>query len=178
MKKSRVLSIRLPLEALQSCFDLSDMVGAPTTVAGTAIARSISLLTANMRKAGKLPVYTDTELEKITEKWAAKINPSSMPSLEQSSLCDVSLLSANTPLDSKPRECNSQDFPEADKAFDPYQSVGIPPGYDPKTCSVGSTGSSIDNIFDETDLEDEIARQVKELELEDELDLLDKILII
>lgn len=159
MKKSRVLSIRLPMEALQSCFDLSDLVGAPTTVAGTAIARSISLLTANLRASGKLPVYTSEELAKLTDRWAAKINPSSIPSLELSSTTDF--------VDEPPSVLDTQ-------AFDPYTTVNKPPGFDTKLCGVTETLSS---AFEEVDLEDEITRQVRELEMEDELDLLDKILI-
>lgn len=160
MKKTRVLSVRLPVEALQSCFDLSDLAGAPTTVAGTAIARSISLLTANLRESGKLPRYSPTELDKLTEKWAAKINPSSLPSLELSSQAD-------TPTDVFEH-----------KTFDPYTPVKIPPGFDAK---LGGTSKSeeaeTDLNIDELSLEEEIVKQMKEVELEDELDLLDKILI-
>ena len=154
MKKTRVLSVRLPIEALQSCFDLSDLAGAPTSVAGTAIARAISLLTATLREQGKLPVYSPTELEKLTERWAAKINPSSMPSLELSSQADTSIQ----------REENQQ-------SFDPYQTVSVPPNYNVKTQQVE------EGDFDESSLEEEILKQMKEVELEDELDLLDKILI-
>lgn len=165
MKKTRVLSIRLPVEALQSCFDLSDLAGAPTTVAGTAIARSISLLTANLREAGKLPVYSSTELEKLTEKWAAKINPSSMPSLEVSSQvsCTINPSTLSDSFDSSPKE------------FNPYQTVEVPPNFNIKS---GLAEEALDCLsLDEISLEEEILKQMKEVELEDELDLLDKILI-
>lgn len=162
MKKTRVLSIRLPVEALQSCFDLSDLAGAPTTVAGTAIARSISLLTANLRESGKLPVYSPAELEHLTEKWAAKINPSSMPSLELSSQADFNMV-------------NLGDSTEDAPVFDPYMQINKPQGYSIKDCSVEQSLESLN--LDELSLEEEILKQMKEVELEDELDLLDRILI-
>lgn len=169
MKKTRVLSIRLPVEALQSCFDLSDLAGAPTTVAGTAIARSISLLTANLRASGKLPVYSPTELEHLTEKWAAKINPSSMPSIELSSQADYNLgSSASLDIFQNPEKPEQGSF---DPCFKPSAHLG----YNVKDCTIEQTLESIN--LDELSLEEEILKQMKEVELEDELDLLDKILI-
>lgn len=181
MKKTRVLSIRLPIEALQSCFDLSDLAGAPTTVAGTAIARSISLLTANLRESGKLPKYSPTELEKLTERWAAKINPSSMPSLELSSQASFDSLSSRHQAEAKRPQEASFDTLKIDPTnldqteFDPYLEIKRPEGYSVKDCSIEKTLESLN--LDELSLEEEILKQMKEVELEDELDLLDKILI-
>lgn len=167
MKKTRVLSVRLPIEALQSCFDLSDLAGAPTTVAGTAIARSISLLTANLRDQAKLPKYSPIELEKLTEKWASKINPASMPSLEIASQANFDTsIQPFVPIEGSA---------EPEEAFDPYAEVDIPSGYNVKACSIERTLESLN--LDELSLEEEILKQMKEVELEDELDLLDKILI-
>lgn len=167
MKKTRVLSVRLPIEALQSCFDLSDLAGAPTTIAGTAIARSISLLTANLRESGKLPSYSQVELEHLTEKWAAKINPSSMPSLELSS-------QANSTSSINPSTLQTQ-IEGKQPEFDPYLRINTPDGYAVKSCSIEPILETLN--LDELSLEEEILKQMKEVELEDELDLLDKILI-
>ena len=175
MKKTRVLSVRLPVEALQSCFDLSDLVGAPTTVAGTAIARSISLLTANLRESGKLPTYTPLELDRLTERWAAKINPASMPSLELSSQADSLLITSEIEKASSGLDQAFEEPPEIEQSFNPYQTIGRPQGYNVKDCSIEPILESFN--LDELSLEEEILKQMREVELEDELDLLDKILI-
>lgn len=152
MKKTRVLSIRLPVEALQSCFDLSEVMGSPTTVAGTAIARAISILTANLRSAGKLPVYSDEQLRMMTQSWAAKTNPSSMPCLELSSQADFDLLTVP-----------SRDLLNIEQ--------------DREESQLETPLDLFDLNLDELTLEEEIQKQLREIELEDELDLLDKILI-
>ena len=180
MKKTRVLSVRLPVEALQSCFDLADLAGAPTTVAGTAIARSISLLMANLRESGKLPTYTPAELDRLTERWAAKINPASMPSLELSSQADSLLIPAEMEKVGRAKQASSvsqsfEEHNETEQSFDPYQAIGRPQGYNVKDCSIEPVLESLN--LDELSLEEEILKQMREVELEDELDLLDKILI-
>lgn len=81
--KSKVLSVRLSLESLQSCFDLCEALGVPTTGASAAIARSIETLTRDLRERGTLPSYTKHELDTLIPSFIARKNPTSMPSLER-----------------------------------------------------------------------------------------------
>ena len=81
-RKTRVLSVRLKLDALQSCFDLCEMLGHPTNGASGAIARSIETLTADLRNKAVIPTYTDSELEHLVAAFIATRNPTSMASLE------------------------------------------------------------------------------------------------
>lgn len=82
MSKSKVLSVRLSLEALQSCFDLCEALGNPTNGASGAISRSIEILTKDLREKGTLPNYTKNELSILVESFIAKKNPTSMMNLE------------------------------------------------------------------------------------------------
>lgn len=82
MSKSKVLSVRLSLESLQSCFDLCEALGNPTNGASGAIARSIEILTKDLRAKGSLPTYKTDELKLLVESFVAKKNPTSMMNLE------------------------------------------------------------------------------------------------
>jgi hypothetical protein len=88
MSKSKVLSVRLSLEALQSCFDLCEALGVPTNGASGAIARSIETLTRDLRERGTLPVYTPGELNHLLSIHLSRKNPTSMASLEGFSTAD------------------------------------------------------------------------------------------
>lgn len=75
--KTKVLSVRLSLESLQSCFDLCDLLGHTTSGASSAISRTVESLTANMRQKNIIPSYTASELEVLIPQFMAKINPTS-----------------------------------------------------------------------------------------------------
>lgn len=154
MKKTKVISVRLSLESLQSCFDLCLLVGHPTQSASSSLSRAIHLLTSNLRSSGTLPSYTSPELAELTKDWASKINPSTLPSLELSST-SLTSLSSFTPLPFAPHKSEGHSEDVVEKQDVEEQK----------------------NERDKEDLEDEILKQIKEIELLEELDLLDKILI-
>jgi len=89
VKKSKVLSVRLSLADLQSCFDLCSLAGHTPSGASSAIAGSLKLLMHIQRERGILPVYTESELCKTLDRFVGKINPSTFASLEESSKVDL-----------------------------------------------------------------------------------------
>jgi hypothetical protein len=90
VKKSKVLSVRLSLADLQSCFDLCSLAGYTPSGASSAIAGSLKLLMHIQRERGILPVYTESELCTMLDRFMGKINPSTFASLEESSKVDLS----------------------------------------------------------------------------------------
>jgi hypothetical protein len=58
----------------------------PTNGASGAIARSIETLTRDLREKKTLPTYTKSELAHLVEAFISKKNPTSMASLESSSV--------------------------------------------------------------------------------------------
>lgn len=89
-QRSKVLSVRLSLDALQSCFDLSEALGIPASGASAAIARSIEFLTKDLRDRGTLPSYSKNDLVSLTKSFMASKNPTSMPSFESLSMFESS----------------------------------------------------------------------------------------
>lgn len=187
-KKTKVISLRIPLEDLQSCFDLCEKAKHPTSIASSAISRSLSVLLSSLRVSKVLPSYTSEELLNLCASYKEKINPASMPSLELSSICTSSEDQIRPPsstlqnaeniaesgaslncgasisyLDQSPES-------EASSSFDVLLSCVTPPKIVEK-----KTFEEISR--DKEELEDEILRQMKEIELEDEVDLLSRILI-
>ena len=90
MKKTRVLSLRIPLEDLQSCFDFCALYKAPTTIASSAITRTLSILLSDLRASKSLPEYTASAIEQSCRAYKSIENPTSMPSLELSSISSLS----------------------------------------------------------------------------------------
>lgn len=161
IKKTKVLSLRISLEDLQSCFDLCTKAKHPTSIASSAISRSLSVLLSSMRASGALPSYSSRELSELCASYKEKVNPTSMPSLELSSICSLE---------------GHQTFC-AEKAFTLQKpSICATPTFcAEKVCAETQTFER--SQTDSEILEDEILRQMKEIELEDEVDLLSKILI-
>jgi len=89
VKKSKVLSVRLSLADLQSCFDLCSLAGHTPSGASAAIAGSLKLLMHIQRERGILPVYSEAELCKTLDRFIGKINPSTFASLEDASTVDL-----------------------------------------------------------------------------------------
>jgi hypothetical protein len=88
MVKSKVLSVRLSLEALQSCFDLCEALGTPTNGASGAISRTLEVLTKDLRSKQTLPTYSPVELEALVASFISSKNPTSMASLSKLSIFD------------------------------------------------------------------------------------------
>jgi len=89
VKKSKVLSVRLSLADLQSCFDLCSLAGHIPSGASSAIAGSLKLLMHIQRERGILPVYSEAELCKTLDRFVGKINPSTFANLEESSKVEM-----------------------------------------------------------------------------------------
>jgi hypothetical protein len=104
--KSKVLSVRLSLEALQSCFDLCEVLGHPTNGASGAIARTVEVLTRDLRSKNTIPSYRVEELEILVSSFIASKNPTSMPSFERLSSNDFD------PTLFKPKQPVGMLFPE------------------------------------------------------------------
>ena len=94
--KSKVLSVRLSLEDLQSCFDLCALAGLQPAGASSAIATSIKILMTIQRSKGILQSYTEKELLTSMASFVGKINPTTIASLERRSQVDLSLLTLST----------------------------------------------------------------------------------
>lgn len=97
--KTRVLSVRLDLATLQSCFDLCDALNIPQTGASGAIASTLKLLLSDMRNKQSLPSYTEEQLRLLAGKYAGKINPTSQASLERLTDLDFAPYSVDAGLD-------------------------------------------------------------------------------
>ena len=82
LKKSKVLSVRLHLEDLQSCFDLCELLGHPTNGASGAISRACSVMMQDLRRKKVVPSYQPSELEILVAQFIQAKNPTSMMSLE------------------------------------------------------------------------------------------------
>jgi len=156
-RKTRVLSVRLKLDALQSCFDLCEMLGHPTNGASGAIARSIETLTADLRNKAVIPTYTDSELEHLVAAFIASRNPTSMASLEGISMFEESssIVEIKKPACCKP--LTNEDFApsilaveegEVDEAFE---------------------------LSEQTEYEELIEERIREVQREEEDELLRKI---
>ena len=81
-RKTRVLSVRLDLATLQSCFDLCEALDSPSQGASGAIARSLTILMSDLRSKGTLPTYKNHELSTLLQNYQTAKNPTSMASLE------------------------------------------------------------------------------------------------
>jgi hypothetical protein len=81
--KSKVLSVRLSLDALQSCFDFCEALDCKASGASSALSRFIETITKDYRLKGILPTYSDSELELLLKEFVGKKNPVSMASLEK-----------------------------------------------------------------------------------------------
>jgi len=86
MSSSRVLSVRLSDSDIKGVLDFSSLVlKRPTDRKGTALARFISFYVFALRKDGKIPSMFETSMFEPSN-FEPKINPTSMPSLEYSSI--------------------------------------------------------------------------------------------
>lgn len=94
--KSKVLSVRLSLEDLQSCFDLCALAGLQPAGASSAIATSIKILMTIQRSKAILQSYTEKELLTSMASFVGKINPTTVANLEKRSQVDLSLLTLST----------------------------------------------------------------------------------
>jgi len=144
--KTKVLSVRLRLEDLQSCFDLCSSVRCPTDVASTAICRTLSILLQNLRSSKALPTHTEPALLENSLSFKEKL-----PSVELS------------PFAQPERESSQEDIKE-DLSF-----LGEDILHD---AYISEPDLSLDR-----ELEDEITKQIRLIEMEEEIDLLSKILI-
>jgi len=185
VKKSKVLSVRLSLADLQSCFDLCSLAGHTPSGASAAIAGSLKLLMHIQRERGILPVYSEAELCKTLDRFVGKINPSTFASLEESSKVDLA--------------CNFFLPPTSVQA----QSESVARQRDGLEDLAGLDRSEAENIDEEVEksyalqqdiveeqfveernsfaLSQEFARElseaISEIEMEDEIALLSKILL-
>ncbi len=89
MKQSKVLSVRLDLATLQSCFDFCKISNRPAKGASSAIARTLINLLKDLREGGQLPAYSQDHLEELLSSYRAIDNPTSMPSFERASLVEA-----------------------------------------------------------------------------------------
>jgi hypothetical protein len=170
MKKSKVFSLRIDIETLQGCFDLSMQIGHPTDKASTACSRALKLYIATLKRAGKLPEYSAQELERLTEKWQSttKFNPTSSVSLEQSSMLDQDLFDFAPSSKIKSGELSHDMLEKSESEASSYST--------PNFCE---SNQDIDftELGNPNELEDLIESQIKEIQLEEEINLLDKILV-
>ena len=84
MRKTKVLSVRLDLATLQSCFDLCEALGHPTKGASGAISRCLTVLLKDLRSKDKLPTYSEADLSVLVAQFMAlQNNPTSSISLEK-----------------------------------------------------------------------------------------------
>lgn len=162
-RQTRVLSVRLSLAALQSCFDLCEMLEHPTNGGSSAIARTVEVLTSNLRKEGKLPVYKKEELARLVETFMAKKNPTSMASLEKLSSFD---LYPEASLPSQRTQLTSEDFAPQQK----FDGVCNQPDKTERELER-------ERLDEDREYEDLIEEQIREQMLSDENDLLSKIMI-
>ena len=175
MKKSKVFSLRIDIETLQGCFDLSILLGHPTDKASTACARALNIYIATLKKAGKLPEYSKEELERLTEKWqsSTKFNPTSSVSLEQSSVLDQDLFDFSPSSKIKSGERSSVMFEESESEASRLDvSRLVQP-----TSNLYRDEVDFTELGNPNELEDLIESQIKEIQLEEEINLLDKILV-
>ena len=83
-RKTKVLSVRLDLATLQSCFDLCEALGHPTKGASGAISRCLTVLLKDLRSKDKLPTYSEADLSVLVAQFMAlQNNPTSSISLEK-----------------------------------------------------------------------------------------------
>ena len=172
MKKTKVFSFRLDVETLQSCFDLSTLLNSPTDRASTACSRALKIYTTLLRNSGKLPVYSSTELEQLTQTWQSptKINPTSAFSLEQSSILDQSDLEEDLLL-------ISQSSDREQKEQEGFIGMGLATSEESPSIFENSTQPETSALGTQQELEELIEKQIREIQLEDEINLLDLILI-
>lgn len=149
MNKSKVLSVRLDLATLQSCFDLCEALGAPTNGASGAISRALSVLLLQLREQSKLPTYTNQELEILVKQFIVSKNPTSMASLETLSTVDR-------------RDYRTEDFAPL------ASTTPVPQSYEEHI--------ELDQAIKD-DLEDLLEEQIRAQMLSEEVDLLAKIMI-
>lgn len=97
---SKVMSVRLSLENLQSCFDLCELTSNKARGGSSAIAKALSLLLEDLRGKGILPVYREEDLEALLSEYIPAKNPTSMPSLEKLSQAAMAQ-SSQSPLTSR-----------------------------------------------------------------------------
>lgn len=157
--KSKVLSVRLSLEALQSCFDLCEALGTPTNGASGAIARCVELLTSDLRAKGSIPTYKPHELALLVTQFIGKKNPTSMASL--------SSLSGE--------HCSARPTTPISSGNDLSPKMFFSSGEAPK---VDRETVLRDMAIEEEELSDLIEEQIRSVQREEESDLLSKIMMI
>ncbi len=150
--KTKVISVRLRLEDLQSCFDLCNSVRCPTDIASTAISRALSILLQNLRSSKALPTHTEPTLLENSLSFKEKLLSISLGDGEIEKDIEVE---KERDIE-KEREEHLPMF-EEDILHDAYTS---------------EPDLSLDR-----ELEDEITKQIRLIEMEEEIDLLSKILI-
>lgn len=164
MGKTKVLSVRLSLEALQSCFDLCEALDMPTNGGSGAIARTVECLTKDLRNKGTLPTYTHSQLSELVKTFIGSKNPTSMASFEKLSLLDqaVDRRTASGTLTPNIQSPTERAFSNEDFA----------PAYAP------AKELTFEEIQDEAnEYKDLIEEQILAQVLKEEEDLLSKILI-
>jgi len=144
--KTKVISVRLRLEDLQSCFDLCNSVKCPTDIASTAISRALSILLQNLRSSKALPTHAEATLLENSLSFKEKLLSISLGDGEVEKERAIE----------KEREEPLLMF-EEEILHDAYTS---------------EPDLSLDR-----ELEDEITKQIRLIEMEEEIDLLSKILI-
>ncbi len=156
-KKSKVLSVRLSLETLQSCFDLCEALQSPASGASSAISQSLTLLMRDLRAKGTLPTYRPSELETLLSSMIARKNPTSMISLENLSNLDRSITDADfAPSLYAPKACEIHPVSEIPRALE---------------------GSLEDQLSEQEEYADLIEQSIREQQTQEADDLLSKLII-
>jgi hypothetical protein len=166
--KTRVLSVRLSLSALQSCFDLCEVLGAPTNGASSAIAKFVEAMSGDLRDKQIIPTYKPHELEALVQQFISAKNPTSMPSFEKLSLFETSQ-----------RNLTSEDF--APTQTGDYQSVCFEQSVRPLTSPASADSSAVnepeESIFEEEEYHNLIEEKIREMQQSEAEDLMKKIMV-
>lgn len=166
MSKSKVLSIRISLEALQSCFDICLLNQQTAKGASSAMARTLEILTRDLRARQVIPSYSQAELHYLLQSYLGGLNPVSMSNLDQANTFD------STNSDFMPSPFKIENF----NNLDCNESRELLPE------SKGEHGLNLEKVeksefAKKSIIEAELDKHIKEIQKESEQNLLSQILI-
>jgi hypothetical protein len=183
-RKTRVLSVRVSLEALQSVFDLCQLSGFNPSGASSALSQFLEATTGQFRSSGKLPSYDHTELEVLLEGYVSKLNPTSGSNLSKISKFNDEIF--NTKLERPTtRRSSAAKLVSANEEFSPLTFIPndkddltsggrVVPIY---TVESGQLVEPTSYDHTEDDYEELLTAKIREIQKEEEDDLLSKIIM-
>jgi len=182
--KSKVLSVRLSLADLQSCFDLCALAGHQPAGASSAIAGALKILMSIQRAKGILPVYNEQELLKTLDRFVSKINPSTICSLEQSSKVDLACNLFFPPpsvetqkMKKRKTRYDQPPMDEADQSEEGLLNLVEESRLLEHTIEEERFESERESFALSQEFSKELAEAILEIEMEEEVNLLSKILL-